>query len=103
MMKRKCFLCGGFGQYHIACNYRNVDSEKKEGLIPISSNKFKVLKSRLMNIEEDREISKDRKTILREERLKGEKSVKVQKTGVEKNDNRVETKEKLLREITVKI
>ena len=57
-----------------------------------------------MNIEKDREreINKDRKTILREERLKGEKSVEVQKTGVENSDNRTE-KKKLLREVIVKI
>ena len=43
------------------------------------SNRFEVLKNRVMNIGEDsgREISKDRKTILREERLKGEKLVEV--------------------------
>ena len=39
---------------------------------------------------------------MREERLKREKSVKVQKTGIEKS-NRVEKKEKVLREVTVKI
>jgi len=59
----------------------------------------------LINVEEDieREISKDRKTILREERLKEEKSVEVQKTEVENSDNRIEKKEKLLREVMVKI
>jgi len=58
-----------------------------------------------MNVEEDmeREISKDRKTILREERLKEEKSVEVQKTEVENSDNRIEKKEKLLRKVMVKI
>ena len=58
-----------------------------------------------MNIGEDsvREISKDRKIILREERLKREKLVEVQKTRVEDNGNKVEKKEKLLKEVTVKI
>ena len=55
-----------------------------------------------MNIEEGsrRETGKDRKTILREERLKKEKTIEVQKTEV---DNGAEKKEKLLREVTVKI
>ena len=55
-----------------------------------------------MNIGEgsERETGKDRKTILREERLKKEKTTEVQKTEV---DNGVEKKEKLLREVTVKI
>ena len=51
-----------------------------------------------MNIGEGsgREISKDRKTILREKRLKK----KIQKIGV---NSSIEKKEKLLREVTVKI
>ena len=49
----------------------------------------------------EKEIRKDRKIILREERLK--KSVEVWKTGVENNNNSVEKKKKLLREIIVKI
>jgi len=63
------------------------------------------LKYKVMNIGEGsgREISKDRKTILREKILKREKSMEVQKTGVEKSSNDVEKKEKVLREITVKI
>ena len=50
-----------------------------------------MLKSRVMNIREgdEREISKDRKMILREEKLKKEKSVEVQKTGVENGDNKI--------------
>jgi len=55
------------------------------------SNKFEMLKSRVMNISEgdEREISKDRKMILREEKLKKEKSVEVQKTEVENSDNKI--------------
>jgi len=44
-----------------------------------------------------RKIEKDRKTILREERLK-EKLVEVQKIGAENSSNSMEKKEKLLRE-----
>ena len=69
------------------------------------SNKFEVLKSRLMQRGEDsgRETSKDRKTILREERAKREESVEVQKTGVEKSSKGRKKKGKLLREVMVKI
>jgi len=81
-----------------------VEMGKKRDL-PMSSNKFEVLKSRVMNIGEEsgREIEKNRKTILREERLKKEKLVEVQKTGVENSGNSIEKKENLLREVMVKI
>jgi len=100
MEERKCFGCGGFG--HITCNCRNA---KEEELILMLSNKFEVLKSRLMQRGEDsgRETSKDRKTILREERAKREESVEVQKTGVEKSSKGRKKKGKLLREVMVKI
>jgi len=99
-MERKCFVCGGFG--HITHNCRN---RREEGSIPMFSNKFEVLKSKVMNIGEEsgREIEKDRKTILREERLKKEKLVEVQNTEVENSGNSIEKKENLLREVMVKI
>jgi len=99
-MERKFFVCGGFG--HIAHNCRNG---KEGGSIPMFSNKFEVLKSRVMNIGEGsgREIEKNRKTILREERLKKEKLVEVQKTEVENSGNSIEKKENLLREVIIKI
>ena len=58
-----------------------------------------------MNIGEgsEREIRKDKKTVLREERVKKEKSVEVWKTRVEKKKKGREKKEKLLREVIVKI
>jgi len=65
------------------------------------SNKFEVLARRVMNvgIPSEREAKKDRKTILKKERLKEEKKKKKEKL--------VEVwkakKERLLREITVKI
>jgi len=67
MIERKCFVCGGFG--HIACYCRNVKSRQKEEPTQRSLNKFEVLKSRVINVGEDneREIKKDRKIILREE------------------------------------
>ena len=71
-------------------NYcRNV---RREEPVPVSSNKFEVLKVRVMQKEEgsSKEIMKDRREILREEKAK---------RGVEKK----EKKEKVLREVTVKI
>ena len=52
-----------------------------------------------MNIKEGsrREIKKNRKMILREERAKKEKLVEIQKTGVESSSNSIKKKEKLLR------
>jgi len=71
------FVYGGFG--YITHHCRNLESKQEEEPIQRFSNKFEVLRSRVMNIgEKSREdISKDRKTILREERFKKEKSVKV--------------------------
>ena len=87
MEERKCFECGEFS--HMASNCRNMG---KEELILVSSNRFKVLKVRVMQRGEGsgKEIVKDRKEILKEEKAK---------RGVEKK----EKKEKMLREVTVKI
>jgi len=67
MEERKCFVCGGFG--HIAYYYRNME---KEGSVQVPSNKFKVLRDKVMQREEGsgREVVKDRKEILKEERAK---------------------------------
>ena len=77
MIKRKYFVCGGFR--HIAYYCRNVKSIQEKRLIQRSLNKFEVLRSNIMNIEEKsrEKTSEYRKTILKEERLKKEKSVKV--------------------------
>jgi len=85
--ERKCFGCGGFG--HMASHCRN---EGKGELVPVPSNRFEVLKVRVMQRGEEssKEVAKDRREILREEKAK---------RGIEKK----EKKEKLLREITVKI
>ena len=87
MEERKCFGCGRFG--HIANHCRNVVGEKP---VSVSSNRFKVLKIRVMQKGEgsSKEVARDRKEILREEKAK---------RGVE----RKEKKEKVLREVTVKI
>ena len=85
MKERKCFGCGGFG--HMANHCRNVGKEEPT---MVSSNKFEVLKVRVMQKGEEssKEVVKDRRDILREEKAK---------RGVE------ERKEKVLREVTVKI
>jgi len=87
MEERKCFGCGGFG--HVACHYRNMGEEEPT---QVFSNRFEVLKVRVMQKGEGsgKEVAKDRKEVLREEKAK---------RGVEKK----EKKEKLLREVTVKI
>ena len=87
MEERKCFKCRGFG--HIASNCRNMGKEEP---ILVFSNRFEVLKVRVMQRGEGsgKKIIKDRKEILREEKVK---------RRVEKK----EKKEKVLREVTVKI
>jgi len=71
----------------------------EEELIQVSSNKFEVLKVRIMQKGEEngKEVAKDRREVLREEKAK--RGVEVRQTKVE----RKEKKEKLLREVTVKI
>jgi len=87
MKERKCFGCGGSGYMASHCR----KGEKGEP-VPVSSNIFEVLKVRVMQREEGsgKEVAKDRREILREEKAK---------RGVEKK----EKKEKLLREVVVKI
>ena len=83
MEKRKCFVCGGFG--HMAYSCRNVG---KEGPAQVLSNRFEVLKVRVMQKGKGsgKEVAKDRKEILREERVKRE--VEVRQTKVEKKRRR---------------
>ena len=94
MEERKCIACRRFG--HMAYNCRNM---REEQLIQVSSNIFEVLKVKVMQREEgsSKEVAKDRKEILREERAK--KGVEGRQTKVE----RKEKKEKYLREVIVKI
>ena len=92
--ERKCFACGGFG--HIVHSCRKMG---KEELIQVSSNRFEALKVRIMQKEEEssKEVAKDRRKVLREEKTK--RGVEVRQTKVE----RKKKKEKLLREMIVKI
>ena len=91
MEERKCFACGGLRYMAYSC--RNIG---KEELTQVFSNRFEVLKVRIMQREEgsSKEVAKDRKKILREERAKWE---------VEVRQIKVERKEKYLREVMVKI
>jgi len=94
MEERKYFGCGKFE--HIAHYCRNVEEEES---VQVPSNKFEVLKSRVMQREERSggEVRKDRREILKEEKAK--RGVEVRQMKVE----RQKKKEKLLREVTVKI
>ena len=67
MEERKCFGCRGFG--HMASHCRN---KGKEEPVPVSSNRFEVLKVRVMQRGEGsgKEAAKDRREILREEKAK---------------------------------
>lgn len=71
--------------------------EAKEIATLQSSNKFEVLASRLMNIKEGsgKEIKKDSKKVLREERAKEKKERPVEARKIEEGES--------LREVTVKI
>ena len=87
MEKRKCFGYRGFG--HIASHCRK---EGRGELVPVSPNRFEVLKVRVMQKGErsSKEVAKDRREILKKEKAK---------RGVEKKKK----KKKVLREVTVKI
>ena len=89
MEERKCFACGEFG--HMAYSCRKVGKEEPA---QVSSNRFEILKVRVMQKGEGsgKEVAKDRKEILREERVK---------RGVTKVEKK-EKKEKL-REVVVKV
>ena len=65
--ERKCFSCRRFG--HITYHCRNIE---EEGPAQVLSNKFEVLKDRVMQRGEGSgsEVGNVRKIILREERVK---------------------------------
>ena len=94
MEERRCFGCGGFG--HMASHCRN---KRKEEPMLVFSNRFEMLKVRVMQRGEgsSKEVVKDRREILREEKAK--RGVEERKIKEEKK----EKKEKVLREVMVKI
>ena len=73
--ERRCFVCGIFR--HMAYYCRN---RREEELAQVLSNKFEVLKSRVMQKGErsGKEVVKDKREILKEERVKKRK-IKVDK------------------------
>ena len=73
MQKRKYFSFRSFK--YIIHNCRNVKSRKEEKSTLMSSNKFKVLMSKVMNmgISSKGKVRKNKKTNLREEKLKERK------------------------------
>jgi len=76
--ERRCFVYRIFG--HMACYCRNREEKKESIQMPL--NKFEVLKYRVMERGEGsgREIVKDRKEILKEEKVKKKKrKIKVEK------------------------
>jgi len=88
--ERRCFVCGIFG--HMAHYCRN--REEKKGSTQMPLNKFEVLKDRVMQRGEGsgREIGKDQREILREERKKKERRMKtkVQKKDLKKKEKKIE-------------
>jgi len=94
MKERKCFKCEGFKHMTYYCR-----KGKGEGSILIPSNRFKVLKNRVIQRGERSrgEMVKDRREILREEKAKRE--IEVQQVKVEGKKR----KKKMLRKVMVKI
>ena len=86
MEERKCYACGGFR--HIAYSCRNVE---EKGPAQVPSNKFEVLRSRVMQKGEGGggEVRKYRKEILKEQRAK--RGVEVRQTKVKKKGEKGET------------
>ena len=94
MEERKCFAFRG--SRHIAYSCRNIGKERP---VQVSSNRFEVLKVRVMQKGKGsgKEVEKDRKEILREERAKREVEVRQTKVEIKKK------KKKYLREVTINI
>ena len=80
--EKRCFVCGVFG--HMARYCRNRGEEKRGSSMP--QNKFEVLKVRVIQRGEGsgKEMVKERREILREEREKKGKKITAQKKGQEK-------------------
>ena len=80
--ERRCFVCRIFG--HMARYYRNRGEEKRGSSMP--QNRFEVLRNRVMQRGEGsgKEMVKERREILREEREKKGKKIMAQKKGQEK-------------------
>ena len=88
--ERRCFVCGMFG--HMAHYCRNREEKKGPAQVPL--NRFEVLRDRVMQRGErsGKEIGKERREILREERKK--KIVQVQTLGKDKKEKKKGVDEK---------
>ena len=90
--ERRCFVCGIFG--HMAHYYRIRKEKKRSTQIPLY--KFEILRDRVMQRGEGsgREIVKDKREILKEEKAKREKKRrKVQKNDLEnKKEKKIDDK-----------
>ena len=94
--ERRCFVCGIFRYMAHYCRNR-----REEGLAQVLLNKFEVLKSRVMQKGErsGKEVVKDRREILKEERVKKRK-IKVEKKDKKDKKDKKENnkKEEILKE-----
>ena len=91
--ERRCFVCGIFGHMARYCRNRG----EKEGPAQVPLNKFKVLRDRVMQRGEGsgKEVGKNRREILREERKK-KKKVQVRTPGKdEKKEKRIDDEKKM--------
>ena len=97
MMERKRFVCGNFGYIAHHCkNRREIEESRRiengRSEYQPSNNKFEVLTSRVINVGEviRGEVKKDRKIVLREERLKKGKKEKISRSKKDKRKKVVE-------------
>ena len=72
--ERRCFVCGIFGHMARYCGNR----EEEKGLTQMPLNRFEVLRDRVMQRREGsrREVGKNQREILREEKEKKERKMK---------------------------
>ena len=88
--ERRCFICGIFEHMARYCGNRG----EKEGPAQVPLNRFEVLRDRMMQRGEGsgKEVEKDRREILREERTK--KNIQAQTSGKDKKEKRKGVTEK---------
>jgi len=87
--ERRCFVCRIFGHMAHYCRNRG----EKEGPVQVPSNKFEVLRDRVIQRgkESGKEVVKDRREILKEEKAK---KTKVEKKEKMMKKKKIEIKEK---------
>ena len=90
--ERRCFVYNIFGHMARYCRNRG----EKEGPAQVPLNKFEVLRDRVMQRGEGsgKEVVKERREILREEREKKGKKITAQKKGQEKKKEKKKDEEK---------